>query len=76
MVVTVSLGFKDVLIDGQTIPVIKITKLIDEQIHHLIIIELLVVNKFCFFLDDIVETKSIRKLELLVDLWCHSFRLL
>lgn len=76
MVVTVSFGLKNILINSQTVPVIKVAQLIDELVHHFIVEELLVVDEVGLFLNNIIEAEPIRKVEFCVDLWLDSLRCL
>lgn len=66
MIVAVSLGLEDILIDGEGITVVHVAELGDELVHDAVVPELLLINHISLLLDDIIETDTVRQLELVV----------
>ena len=66
VIVTVSLCFNYVLVASKGITIIDVTELLDEVVHDLVVLELLLINHVSLLLDDVIETKTIRELELVI----------
>ena len=66
MIVTMSLGFNEVLIAGKGIAVIHVAQFVDKVIHDLVVKELLLVDHIRALLDDRIETYTIGKFELII----------
>jgi len=65
MIITMSLGFKNILVGSQCVSIIKVSKLFDELIHQLVIFELLVVDLVSSVLDNVIKTKAVREIKLI-----------
>ena len=76
MIVAVSFGLKNILVNSQTVSIIEIPKLINQLIHHFIVVELFVVDEFGFLLNNVIKSKTERKTKLRVNLWLDGLRCL
>ena len=66
MIVTVSLGLKDVFIDSESVTVVHVAELGDEIVHDAVVPELLLINHIGSLLDNVIKTDTVRQLELVV----------
>ncbi len=66
MIVAVSLRLDYVLVDRECVPVVHVAELVDEFVHDAVVPELLLVDHVRLLLDDVVESHSVRQLELVV----------
>lgn len=60
VIISMSLGLKNVLVASECVSIVHIAKLIDKFVHHTVVLVFIFIYQICTLFDDRIEAKTIR----------------